>query len=224
MASNADLKDMQPSADFSRGGKNGKSIAVFCWSQTQPGTPRWESAERIGALAAKNGFSVISGGYCGSMEAVSKGAREVIDANSANTNADASAESAAATPDVTGILVPSQFPHRKLVGNQYLTKSIDSLNLCNRLHLLTANSRYFVLLPGTMGSLTELLIIWSLALLNPPHMAKPLIICMRDPWEKMVKSIERDLALPASEAALLTFVDTVDEAMDLIIADAAKTE
>lgn len=205
--SNADLAGTQPVADFSRGGPNGKAITVFCWSRTEPQTPRWEQAERLGRLAVSNGFSVITGGYCGSMEAVSKGAREAIGSTEASKEA-----------EVIGVTVSSQFKHR-VSGNQYLTRTLDAMNLCHRLHLLTCNSRYFILLPGTMGSLTELLIIWSLSLLGPKDAPKPIIYCLRDPWQKMVDDIKEDIDLPMVEVELLTFVDTVDEAMQLILED-----
>eukprot|EP00744_Colponema_vietnamica_P010047 GILI01014232.1.p1 GENE.GILI01014232.1~~GILI01014232.1.p1 ORF type:complete len:220 (-),score=44.97 GILI01014232.1:89-724(-) len=210
--SSADLQGLQPVADFSRGGPNGKAITVFCWSRTEPQTPRWDQAERMGTLAATNGFSVISGGYCGSMEAVSKGAREAIGTTEASK-----------TAEVIGVTVSTQFKHR-VSGNKYLTRTMDAVNLCHRLHLLTAHSRYFVLLPGTMGSLTELLIIWSLSLLGPKTAPKPIILCLRDPWQKLVEDIKDDIDLPLAEMDLLIFVDSVDEAMAIIIEDSEKKE
>ncbi|CAD2216859.1 ribosomal protein L32-like protein [Angomonas deanei] len=56
-----------------------RALTVFCWSRTEEQTPRWEEAERLGRLAAEEGYSIVTGGYCGSMEAVSKGARLVIE-------------------------------------------------------------------------------------------------------------------------------------------------
>ena len=50
------------------------AIAVFGSSATEPGSPGWAEAERTGALLAQARLAVVTGGYGGTMEAVSKGA------------------------------------------------------------------------------------------------------------------------------------------------------
>ena len=50
------------------------AVAVFGSSQTEPGSTEWDEAFRAGTLLADAGFAVITGGYGGSMEAVSSGA------------------------------------------------------------------------------------------------------------------------------------------------------
>ena len=51
-------------------------VAVFGSSQTEPGSAEWEDARRAGARLAEEGYAVITGGYGGTMEAVSNGAAE----------------------------------------------------------------------------------------------------------------------------------------------------
>ena len=54
------------------------AVAVFGSSQTEPGSTEWDEAFRAGTLLADAGFAVITGGYGGSMEAVSKQAVRVL--------------------------------------------------------------------------------------------------------------------------------------------------
>lgn len=188
-----------------------KAVTVFCWSRTEPGTKLWDDAEAVGRACANEGFTVYTGGYCGSMEAVSKGAREVVDQLP---------ESTINKPEVVGVLVPGQFPDRKLVGNRFLTTSIDAENMPRRVEMLTALSRYYVILPGTLGTLQELTQIWILSLLHPG--IRPVIICFRDPWEQLITSVATLLKLPADNTALIQYVDNADEMISIIRDDFAK--
>ncbi len=51
-------------------------IAVFGSSAPQPGSAAYEEARQIGRLLAEAGCAVATGGYCGTMAAVSQGAAE----------------------------------------------------------------------------------------------------------------------------------------------------
>lgn len=50
------------------------NITVFCSSQTKPGEPAYQEGLRLGQLIGSAGHTVLTGGYIGSMEAVSRGA------------------------------------------------------------------------------------------------------------------------------------------------------
>ncbi|HWQ84126.1 MAG TPA: hypothetical protein VN363_06135, partial [Anaerolineales bacterium] len=52
------------------------NITVFGGSQIQPGMPDYLAAQRLGGLLAMAGHCVLTGGYIGAMEAVSRGAAE----------------------------------------------------------------------------------------------------------------------------------------------------
>ena len=209
--------------DFS--GAKDKSITVYCWSRTEKGSTLWEEAEKVGRLSAELGFSVVTGGYCGSMEAVSKGAREHVDKVGASEERHTgSGGSSSTAPQVRGMLVPGLFPDRVTVGNKYLTDFTDATSLTNRLDLLTTQSRYYIVLPGTLGTLTELTLIWSLSLLHNPHQPKPIIICYRDPWERCLKHIAEDLNLPADNTNLIHYVDNAEEALAIITKDEANRQ
>ncbi len=51
-------------------------IAVYGSARPAAGEALYEDARRLGALLAQQGHTVMTGGYCGMMEAVSRGAAE----------------------------------------------------------------------------------------------------------------------------------------------------
>jgi uncharacterized protein (TIGR00725 family) len=52
------------------------NITIFGGAQPQPGTTPYDEAYRLGKMLAERGHAVLTGGYIGTMEAVSKGASE----------------------------------------------------------------------------------------------------------------------------------------------------
>ncbi|ORC92328.1 putative ribosomal protein L32-like protein [Trypanosoma theileri] len=187
-----------------------RSIAVFGSSTTARSTPEWEQARHMGALAAQHGFSVITGGYGGSMEAVSQGARETIQQQGQKTDL---------PPQVIGVTASVVFPHRNPRGNKYLTRQIDASSIMERIQHVISMSRYFVVLPGSLGSLQELICIWILSLLQREGIPKPVIIAFRDPWEKCILDVCRTLNVADTTLQLLHFVNSTKEAMQLILED-----
>ena len=49
-------------------------VVVFGSSSCKQGSAEYAEAELLGCLLGKNGFDVVTGGYSGTMEAISKGA------------------------------------------------------------------------------------------------------------------------------------------------------
>ncbi len=52
------------------------NITIFGGSQPKPGSPAYAEAYELGKLLALAGHTVLTGGYMGTMEAVSRGANE----------------------------------------------------------------------------------------------------------------------------------------------------
>ena len=51
-------------------------VSVFGSAAPLPGQPLYQVGLELGRLLGEQGFSVMTGGYCGTMEAVSRGANE----------------------------------------------------------------------------------------------------------------------------------------------------
>ena len=117
------------------------AVAVFGSSQTDPSSAEWEEAELVGRSFALAGIAVITGGYGGTMEAVSKGAAE-------------------AGGHVIGVTAPTLFPARS-GANSFVTELIEAESLSDRIGRMMVLSQGCVALPGSIGTAAELLIAWN---------------------------------------------------------------
>ncbi len=177
--------------------KDDKAVTIFGRSDILDTSIEYKNALHLGSKFALEGFTVISGGYHGTMEAVSKGAR-------INEGA------------TVGIIIPSLFPNRPKDGNPYLTTVVRAASMSERVDKLTNLTKYFVILPGAVGTLHELFTVWNkvhLESLEKPDNL-PLIVLLADPWKEAITTLASTIHLPASQMKLLKFVDSVDEAVD----------
>jgi hypothetical protein len=121
---------------------NQRVISVFGSSAPQPGSPVYAMAYRVGRLLAEAGFAVATGGYSGTMTAVSQGAAE-------------------AGGHVIGVTSAQIEQFRPLGPNQWVREEIKYQTLRDRLlHLVTRNDGMIVL-PGGIGTLSEMTLAWS---------------------------------------------------------------
>ena len=181
------------------------AVAVFGASWAAPGSALFNESVALGSALASAGFDVVSGGYGGTMEGVSAGA-------------------AGGGARATGVLVPSLFPARDARGNAHLTHVVAAPTLLARIDaMFSAAPRFSVALPGTLGTLTELLCAWNTATLAPLRGAPPpTIVAWRAPWEVVLGAASDELGLPADVRAAVVFVDTVEEAVATLVAALAR--
>ena len=170
-------------------------IAVFGSSTTPPDDPWWERGIRCGRLLAAAGFDVATGGYGGLMEAVSSGARD------------------AGTGRVIGVTAPPCFPMRS-GANPFVTEEIPASTMTERIHTIVGLAAGFVVLDGSIGTLTELLVAWNVAYvdrLSQPT-SKP-IVAVGERWGEVVPYL-RDRA--ATNGDLVMCVDDVGAAVGAV--------
>ena len=114
--------------------KIGPAVTVFGSARFKEGHPYYQLAREVGTLLAQHGFTLITGGGPGIMEAANRGAQE-----SGGTN--------------VGCNI--QLPHEQN-PNPFLDKSITFNYFFVRKVMLIKYSYAFVILPGGMGTLDEL--------------------------------------------------------------------
>ena len=112
--------------------KNG--VAIFGSARTPPDDPEYKAAQETGALFARAGFSVITGGGPGIMEAANRGAFEA-----------------------GGVSVGCniELPHEQ-GSNSYLTLSLKFKYFFVRKMMFVKYSDAFIIFPGGFGTLDEL--------------------------------------------------------------------
>ena len=112
----------------------GPCVTVFGSARFTPDSKHYQNAEKIGAELSKLGFTIITGGGPGIMEAANKGAFE----------------NGGFSVGINIILPHEQKP------NPFLHKWIDIPYFFVRKYLLIKYSYAYVVMPGGMGTLDEL--------------------------------------------------------------------
>jgi len=170
-------------------------ISVFGASLAGPGDGLYEEGVRCGELLADAGFAVMTGGYGGVMEAVSRGAcgRGGI---------------------VFGVTAPGVFPDRS-GANEYVSHERPAVHLLDRIHDMTDLSAASIALPGSLGTLTELVAAWNLAFVARFSGATPKpLVAVGERWTQVVDHLA--MTLDAERSLVLT-VPTVEEAVQRVI-------
>ena len=111
---------------------------------------------------------------------------------------------------MVGVTAPTVFPDRP-GPNEFVEEERPAPHLMERIHQLTDASAGSIALPGSVGTLAELILAWNLAYVArfravPP---KP-VVAVGPEWQRLVPLL--DEALPDG-AGLITPVASVEEAV-----------
>jgi uncharacterized protein (TIGR00730 family) len=175
----------------------GPCVTVFGSARFGDPHPYYQLARRIGAQLAESGFTVMTGGGPGIMEAANRGAKDVGGASIG-----------------CNIRLPvEQKP------NQYVDKWIEFQHFFVRKVMLVKYSYAFVAMPGGFGTLDE---IFETAVLIQTAKIKqfPLVLLGVDYWKPLVGFLESTVrtshAIDAEDLQRIHLTDSVDDAVDLI--------
>ena len=139
-------------------------ITVFGGSRPAAGSDAYETARKLGAALADAGFAVATGGYGGTMEGVSRGARE-------------------ANGHVIGVTAEA-FASR---ANQWVEEEIRVKTWQERLFKLIELGAGYVVLPGGTGTLVELAVVWEW--INKGFLKQKPVVVLGDYWQPVVQTI-----------------------------------
>ena len=179
----------------------GPCVTVFGSARFKEDHPYYALAHDVGARLARAGFTVMTGGGPGIMEAANRGAKEV-GGRSIGCNIELPLE---------------QRP------NAYLDRFITFRHFFVRKVMLVKYSYAFVVLPGGFGTLDEL---FETATLIQTGKIRdfPLVLMGTAYWRPLMEFIEgtliRAATIDAADAARLTVTDSAPQAVDAIL-DAA---
>jgi uncharacterized protein (TIGR00730 family) len=168
---------------------NNRVVAVYGSAGILPGSEDWQIAHETGRLLAQAGYTVLSGGYSGVMEACSQGACE----NGGH---------------VMGSSI-SMFDARGLRVNSWVKEVIPFETLRDRLFYLVQRPDAFVALRGGVGTLSEISLVWSLLQVGEIP-ARPFVLVGKI-WRNLVDAFAADAPITTTDLRWLTLVDTVDE-------------
>ena len=176
----------------------GPAITVFGSAQFGESNRYYQMAQEVGKLLAQAGFTVITGGGPGIMEAASRGAKEV----------------GGETVGCNIILPHEQRP------NSYLDRSINFDFFFVRKVMLIKYSYAFVILPGGFGTLDELS--EAITLIKNGKLYKfPVILMGKEYWGKFWDWIHEVLipsgAVAAHDLDFVTITDDPEETLRIIL-------
>jgi uncharacterized protein (TIGR00730 family) len=170
-------------------------ISVFGGSQPKPGEPVYQEAQNLGSILAKGGYILLTGGYIGTMEAVSRGAAE-------------------AGGHVIGVTCDQIEAWRPVKANPWVKEEWHYTTLQERLFALIEKSDAFLALPGGVGTLAEIMLSWNLLLTSilPP---RPLIL-IGSGWRTTIHQFlaEQGEFIPENQRQWISFVPDADSAIE----------
>ena len=172
-------------------------VSVFGGSQPQEGSAAYAEAQQLGRLLAQRGHTVLTGGYVGTMEAVSRGARE-------------------AGGHVIGVTCEDIESWRPIKANAWVMEEIRRKTLIERLHSLIHESDAALALPGGAGTLTEITLMWNLMIVESLH-RRPLIL-IGDGWQSVFDQFFKGFHtyMPVHQREILGFATDVQAAVNML--------
>ena len=181
-------------------------LAATFWgsARTNPNDKYYKDAEELASKLAKKGYSIISGGGPGIMEASNVGAYKVGGKS-------------------VGLNIQLPF-EQKL--NPYTTESLSFEFFFSRKVMLTFASEVYVYFPGGFGTLDEF---FEIVTLMQTKKIEPIRVLLfgKDYWEPLIRFFEKDLlkkhqTISPEDLEIFHLVDSVDEAMKYINKEVKK--
>ncbi|MBA3320304.1 MAG: TIGR00730 family Rossman fold protein [Pyrinomonadaceae bacterium] len=175
-----------------------RGVSIFGSARTQPGHPFFESARETAALLTRAGFSVITGGGPGIMEAANRGA---IEAGGVSIGCN--------------IELPfEQSP------NRYQTRSLKFNYFFVRKTMFIKYSNAFIIFPGGFGTLDELF--EALTLIQTRKIKNfPVILFGAEFWSGMIGWIKgvllNEKMVSGPDVLLLQVTDSPARAVEIVV-------
>ncbi|HEY6206446.1 MAG TPA: TIGR00730 family Rossman fold protein [Chthoniobacterales bacterium] len=180
----------------------GPCVTVFGSARVKIDNPYYELARKVGAAITRLGFTVMTGGGPGIMEAANRGAKE-------------------AGGRSVGCNIELPFEQRP---NAYLDRCVTMHYFFVRKTLLVKYSYAFVVLPGGAGTLDELF--EALTLIQTGKIKNfPVVVMGIDYWRELTGFIDKMVAagmISPSDLQLIYATDSVEDAIAHIETHAIK--
>ena len=170
---------------------------VTVFGGSRPDEKGYTQALLLGKLLGEAGYSVLTGGYIGTMEAVSHGAAQ-------------------AGGHVIGVTCDEIEAWRPVRPNRWVMEERRFPSLRRRLFALIDDCDAAIALPGGPGTLAEIMEMWNHLLIGaiPP---RPLIL-VGSGWQATIEQFYRsfDSYIPPEQRRWVAFVPDVQQAVALL--------
>ncbi len=170
------------------------AVSIFGSARVSPGDPYYEKARAVAKRLAENGFSVITGGGPGIMEAANKGASEG-GGRSVGLNIDLPAEQA-----------PNDYAHIRLNFRYFFVRKV----------MFVKYAVAYIIFPGGFGTLDELF--EAVTLVQTKKIKPfPVILVDREYWQGLLQWI-KDTLITVNHISPedLDIVQVIDDPSEII--------
>ena len=175
-----------------------KEITIFGSARSSETSHWYKEARKLGGILAKNGFTVITGGGPGVMEAANRGAFEKKGVS-------------------LGLNI--QLPLEQRI-NDYVTRGRGFHYFFTRKVMLAASAQAYVFFPGGFGTLDEF---FEMVMLIQTGKAQriPIVLVGKEYWRPLLEWLRRrvfeeERAVKKEDLEIYTVVDTAEEAFALV--------
>lgn len=175
----------------------GPAVSIFGSARTDPAHPYYKKAETLASLFAKNGYSVITGGGGGIMEAANKGASQ----GGANS---------------VGLNITLPFEQKP---NPYASTQIEFKYFFVRKVMFLKYAQACIIMPGGFGTLDELF--ETMTLIQTQRIRKvPVIMVVKDYWEGLIEWVKTKLLkekmISEKDLSLFHLLDDPDDVVQVV--------
>lgn len=176
-----------------------KSVTFFGSARFSEQNEHYRSAQKLGRLLAKAGYTIVSGGGPGIMEAANKGAVE-------------------GGGESVGLNIQLPFEQRI---NPYVKKSMAFNYFFTRKVMLAFSANAFVFFPGGFGTLDEVFETITLRQTHKINPRIPIVLVGADYWQPLAGWIRDNMfqkhqAINEDELKLFQIADTPEAAFQII--------
>lgn len=175
------------------------TVTLFGSAKFQPGERWYEEARKLGSMLSREGFSIVTGGGPGIMQAGNQGATE--------TNGES-------------IGLNIMLPLEQRI-NPYVKKSIAFHYFFVRKLMLSYSARAYVFFPGGFGTLDEVFEILTLIQTKKISSKIPVVLVGKEFWSPIHKWLHEDIfqkfqTIDKEDLGLYSIVDSAEEAFELV--------
>ena len=170
----------------------GPCVTIFGSARTKPGSHYYVMARQMGAACARLGFTVITGGGPGIMQAGNQGAFEA---------------------GGRSLGVNIELPFEQML-NPYVQRSVTMRYFFTRKVVLVKYSYAFIVMPGGAGTLDEMFETMTLIQTGKLKIF-PIVLMGRDYWQPLMDFVYRmadEGTISPDDPELIFFTDDVEEA------------
>ena len=174
-------------------------VTFFGSARSIVGSPEYEMAKQLAYKLSKEGYTVVTGGGPGVMEAANWGAYE-------------------AGGESVGLDIALPVEQRR---NQYVKRSMSFNYFFTRKVMLSASAQAYIFFPGGFGTMDELFEMATLIQTGKMSRKVPIILVGKEFWTPMLNWMRNTMwdehrFIEKQDVGILQVVDSVEEAFEIV--------